>query len=422
MPNIHRLTPLLLASNCCKIDMVEYFIKRPECRKEQRIEALELLGGTIANDRVVYDIEKAFSYMKRGMEERFAEKSCPLLKNRMEALEVYENKKESQTLEELVLLEGDDHAIHMEGLIIRDRILGTDNAELRFPIRYRGAVFGNSKRYQLCFGLWKHVMEIGQRSNEPIRTDLERMAILFGVMMHKNALLRSECVEGVFEKLVIEYERQKEKLLSTTPKLDKHEADLLKEEVEKLIYCALYLLMIYTKVQVPESTKTTGIFHLIKRFLLLNPRTRDGNTPLHLAAWYKTEIKEQNVRLVCKLPCVETMKLIMHAGCNVNAINSKGNSPLHLAVTLNPGTEDLPLLRDVLETLLDGGVHEDLANNEGKTAMDIVEIDEARRILSVKRTLKLKCIAARAVRKFGLSYIGIVPKTLERFVSTHKAW
>ena len=61
LPNIQRLTPLLLASTKCKIDMVEYFINRPECTKEQRIEGLELLGATIANKRNVYDIEKAFS-------------------------------------------------------------------------------------------------------------------------------------------------------------------------------------------------------------------------------------------------------------------------------------------------------------------------------------------------------------------------
>jgi len=61
--------------------MVEYFINRPEYTKEQRIEGLELLGATIANELDVYDIEKAFSYMKRGMEESFAEKSCPLLKS-----------------------------------------------------------------------------------------------------------------------------------------------------------------------------------------------------------------------------------------------------------------------------------------------------------------------------------------------------
>jgi len=389
LPNIHRLTPLLLASNYCKIDMVEYFIERPECTKEQRIEGLELLGATIANDHDVNDVQKAFSYMKRGMEERFEEKSQPLIKKQMEPLEVYENRKESQTLEELARLQGDDHAIHMEGLIIRERILGTDNTELCHPIIYRGAVFADSKNYELCFGLWEHAMEIDQRSNEPVRKDLERMASLFGKMLHKNALLRSECVEGVFEKLIIEYKRQNEQLLSIkTQEEEEGKANFLKEEQEKLIYCALYLLMIYSKVQISENKESTGTFDLMQRFLFLNPRTRDGNTLLHLAAWYKTEIKEENVRLVGKFPCVDTMKLIMHAGCNVNAINSKGNSPLHLAVTFKPESKDLQLLRDVLETLLDGGIHEDLVNGEGKTAMDIAETDEARRILSVRHTVK----------------------------------
>ena len=417
-PNIHRLTPLLVASNSYKIDMVECFIERPECTKEQRIEGLELLGATIANEPKVYDIEKAFSYMKRGMEERFADKSYPLLKIRMEPLEVYENRRECQTLEELVLLEGDDHAIHMEGLIIRERILGTDNVELRDPIKYRGAVFADSKNYDLSIGLWEHAMEIGQRSNESLRDDIEMMAGLLGDMLHKNALVRLERVEGVFEKLVIEYARQNEQFFYRKTQEEKR-ANLLKEELEKLIYCALYLVLIYTKLQISENRESTGIFDLMQRFLRFNPRTRDGYTLLHLAAWYKTEIKDHFVRLVCKLPCVETMRLIMHAGCDVNAINTKGNTPLHLAVTFKPNTGSLQVLRDVLETLLDGGVHEDLVNSEGKTAMDIAETDEARRILSVKRTLKLKCIAARAVRKFGLSYIGIVPKTLERFISTH---
>ena len=56
--NDHQLTPLLLASNGCKIEMVENLIKSPKYTKEQRIEALELLSGTIANAPVVYDIKK----------------------------------------------------------------------------------------------------------------------------------------------------------------------------------------------------------------------------------------------------------------------------------------------------------------------------------------------------------------------------
>ncbi|XP_022778849.1 protein fem-1 homolog B-like, partial [Stylophora pistillata] len=61
--NLNGLTPLLVGSNHCKTEMVEYFISRPECTKEQRIDALELLGATFANDKNAYDTGKAISFM-----------------------------------------------------------------------------------------------------------------------------------------------------------------------------------------------------------------------------------------------------------------------------------------------------------------------------------------------------------------------
>ena len=61
------------------ITMVEEQINRPECRKEQRIDALELLGASLAK-RKLYDAERAFEYMKRGMEEKFQDPSHPLFK------------------------------------------------------------------------------------------------------------------------------------------------------------------------------------------------------------------------------------------------------------------------------------------------------------------------------------------------------
>ena len=47
MPNNRRFTQILYACNQCSIKMVEHIIKRPECTKEQRIDALEILGATI---------------------------------------------------------------------------------------------------------------------------------------------------------------------------------------------------------------------------------------------------------------------------------------------------------------------------------------------------------------------------------------
>jgi len=86
LPNNQGLTPLLYACDKRVIEIVEYFIKRPECTKEQRIDALELLGATIAIYRlgVTEEMKKAFSYMKRGMEERYEDLAQPLLKKKME--------------------------------------------------------------------------------------------------------------------------------------------------------------------------------------------------------------------------------------------------------------------------------------------------------------------------------------------------
>ena len=197
------LTPLLEASNDCRIEMVEYLVTRPECTKDQRVEALELLGATIANDPDAYDIEKAFSYMKRGMEERYEDLSCLLRKTKMEPEEAYQNRTESQTLEELSLLEGDDHAIGMEGLLIRERILGTDNTELILPIRYRGALLAEFKR----------AMETAMNCNVPSTADLEAITAVFAEMVqngHNLSLVGYRKLKEAFKSGKLQEEGKKE--------------------------------------------------------------------------------------------------------------------------------------------------------------------------------------------------------------------
>ena len=81
-------------------------IQRPEITKEQKIEALELLGASITTE-CDPGIEKGFKYIKNGMEERFANPSQPLLKQQMEPVKAYQNRKECQTLDALAQIEGD---------------------------------------------------------------------------------------------------------------------------------------------------------------------------------------------------------------------------------------------------------------------------------------------------------------------------
>ena len=400
LPNNQGLTPLFYACDKRVIEIVEYLIKRPECTKEQRIDALELLGATIAIDRPgnTEDMKEAFSYMKRGMEERYEDLTHPLLKKKMEPVEAYQNRKESQTLEELALLEGDDHAMAMEGLIIRERILGSDNPAILFKIRYRGAVFADSGQYELCFGLWKRAMEKAMNNNVSIIGHLRSYTSTFGEMVQKRELLRPKIIEDAFEILVTACEKQTEK------SQERHG----NEEEKNTLYYALYLLMIYTKVKV----QNTNMIDFIQRFLRLNPRTNDGNTLLHLVVWHETPIEKDDVRKVCKLPCVETMKLILHAGCDIYAVNTEGNTPLHLAVKFKPEPSEVEILREILLLLLDMGADPKLENKNGQTPLDSCQTDEARRILSEKRGLSAINVDVGDVRKFQMLRFNFVKSFL----------
>ena len=313
----------------------------------------------------------------------------------MEPVEAYQNRKESQTLEELALLEGDDHAIGMEGLITRERILGPDNPVTLLNIVYWAGVLVESEKHDLSIGLLLRGLEkIVNINVVTITTEFLAILILFfGKMVQERILLRPHYIEDAFEKLVAASENRTEKLKSKNSQ----------EEQEKTLYCALCLLMIHTKVKGQNANMTD----FLQRFLCLNPRTIDGNTLLHLAAWHETPIflnadkkVEEIMQSVCKLPCVETMKLILPAECDVNAVNTEGNTPLHLAVMFKPADpEEVVILSEMLLLLLDIGADPKLANKNGQTPLHSCETDEARMILSEKRGLSAMNVDVGDVRK-----------------------
>ena len=106
------------------------------------------------------------------------------------------------------------------------------------------------------------------------------------------------------------------------------------------------------------------------------------------------------MKSLCKLPCVETMKLILQAGCDVNAVNNEGNTPLHLAVTFKPADpEEVVILSEMLLLLLEMGADLKLANKNGQTPLHSCETDEARRILSGKRGLSAMSVDVGDVRE-----------------------
>ena len=185
--------------------------------------------------------------------------------------------------------------------------------------------------------------------------------------------------------------------------------------MQDLFLLSVKLISFISKFRFLGEINTSKALVLLRKLCRQDPRDELGNTLLHDVVFY--EMRD----VWSSFPVLDALKLLLEAGgCDVNAVNDKGNTPLHLAVTLEPSNEWVHIFTNMLKVLFDGGAHHDFVNNDGKTPMAIAQTDEACMILSSeKRKLELKCISAGAVKKFGIPYSGVVPKTLEKYISMH---
>jgi len=101
------------------------------------------------------------------------------MKPEVASIEAYEYWKETRTLQELESIQHDANAIHMESLVIRERILGVNNPELHHPIVFRGAVYADDARFDRCICLWFHALRLRQRMHLAVAKDLLRFAQVF---------------------------------------------------------------------------------------------------------------------------------------------------------------------------------------------------------------------------------------------------
>jgi len=77
------------------------------------------------------------------MKERWSSDGTSIKKNIINPIPAYNNHIETETIQELESLKDSHLDLFMEGLTIRERILGRQNPELTHCIIYRGAVFAD---------------------------------------------------------------------------------------------------------------------------------------------------------------------------------------------------------------------------------------------------------------------------------------
>ena len=397
--NSQGLTPLLEASEKGNIEIVECLIKQPEITKEQRIDALELLGSSLSLDYEV-DVENGFKYIKRGMLERFADPTHPLLKRLMEPVEAYQNRKESQTLEELAQIEGDKNAIIMESLVLRERVFGRNHVQLLEPIRFAAdyCMYKHRSGFSVCIRLYRHAMKIAQCCSQSAIGDLDHITSVLQSWLDSD-LPKDKVFTELLEQTVLD-------LINEMRRIE------TKEQDQDLFDFLFRAVIVMSQLICDEEEKLSNAAVLFKTICKLNPRGYNRNTLLHYFVIHHCYDPSHS--------CTNAVKLLLNAGFNVNGVNNDGNTPLHLAVTFTPWDNgDIHFLTDMLQVLFNGGAHHDFVNSYGQTPTKLAKTNEARMILMKRRKLELKCITARAVKKFRIPYLGVVPKTLEKYISMH---
>jgi len=415
--NEHGMTPLKAAAERCQAVMVDYLIERPEIAREQQIEALELVGASFANDKENYDVGMAYRYLERGMKLRWDEGQTAIEKALPDPVAAYDNWRETRTVEELERIGTDSNAIHMEGLAIRERILGKENPEVPHPVIFRGAIFADSARFDRCAQLWFHALHLRQETNLPVTKDLVRFAQVFSQMIKVGLEVDVESVHKVLTATVLEIERNQARIVN--PGL-KDDPETLQEEMENNCLTSLYLIMILTKVGKKDTDKVefTAMKEIYK-LVQLNPLTSTGSSLLHLTVNQQTPVDDFHTNDVCKFPCASTSKLLLQAGADPQATDRAKNTPLHVIVSYKKVVSDFLTLHAIIMALLESGAHIDSVNAASQTPLSSAATGVAEIILSSQSKMSLKCLAAQSIRKYNLNYEGQVPLSLESFIKIH---
>ncbi|KAF5395162.1 hypothetical protein PHET_06770 [Paragonimus heterotremus] len=98
-----------------------------------------------------------------------ASESHPLIRRlRQCGEEAFGHVREFANNEELTELLRSAHALRLQPLLIRLRILGPDHPDTIYFIRYRGAIYADADNFRQCLHLWRYALELQRVFLEPL--------------------------------------------------------------------------------------------------------------------------------------------------------------------------------------------------------------------------------------------------------------
>ncbi|XP_076837423.1 protein fem-1 homolog A [Brachyhypopomus gauderio] len=405
----YGMTPLLAASVTGHTNIVEYLVHQPRATREERVDALELLGATFVDKK--RDLLGAMRYWRRAMELRQAGDRVGFLAKPPPGPPVpaYDCACEVRTADELEALITDPDEMRMQALLARERILGPSHPDTSYYIRYRGAVYADSGNFERCISLWRYALDMQQSNLEPLSpmtaSSFLSFAELFSFVLQDRAKgtlatrVTFQDLMGVLAKGVREVERAV--ALRDNPPEAGHFA--------KALSIILHLVFLLEKLEcspAQEHQKKRTVYRLLK----LNPRGRNGFTPLHMAVDKDTTSVGRYP--VGRFPSPAVAALLLECGADPDSRDCDNNTPLHVA-----GANGSP---EIMALLVRAGSHFDATNAQRKTAYELLDGQGgARHALHPLSYVTLQCLAARAIEQHRLPYKGLISEEMEAFIELH---
>jgi Fem-1 family protein b len=157
---LDQMSPLMWAAEKRCRNLVDAIASH--CSLLERIEAEELFGSaivcTLYDDR---NLEEAFQCFYRALELRLMHNLPKVL--RMVTTEIFDNRQECQTLEELEENRSNLDYMYTEALLIRERLLGPADKKYHDSLAYRGAVLADEGKYVKALLIWMFELRLRQK-------------------------------------------------------------------------------------------------------------------------------------------------------------------------------------------------------------------------------------------------------------------
>ena len=403
-------TPLMLAALEGHIRIVEYFISSRICKREDHVNGLELLG-TYFLFKKNPDIAKAYDYYNTAMYERYKSSDDIVSKrcNSTSSILAITEKEECTTLDDLEEIQENELALCIEGMHIRERIMGAKCVDLPVPIIHTGYLFADTGDYNKCLHLWIYASNLCKDIGKEF--DVSRFPELFARMLHDGLEINFRLVLMCFEIAEREVNVEKPQMHAKKEKLSKHHD----KDILACVYLADIMLQICTSKEEEDQ-----LYRAVYNFLQTKPHLENGRTPLHICC--DSESNNNNIKLKneVEFPSMNLCKALTACGANVNAQDENNDTPLHALAKCD--NFDSNFLSEMISCLVENGAHLDACNKDGNTAVNSASNCVAASIIKTHINtdlLSLKCLSARVVRKYKIDFEGFIPVSLKDFVELH---